>query len=331
MTRFPTRFPSHRPSASPSHRRLVRRGVTLLLVSMLVASTSACLPKAKIGARCRNTGFSSDAGWLLTCVNGRWTKGVSVQQAVQLLALAQRPVPSFSGGPIRILVAGDSTAHTFGMALQRYSIRHPEVIQVVDMSLSGCPVTRVEAIRNYTGEIAQSTAHCNNWAPVLHAKVQEFRPDVSLVVDSLMEQSDHRMAPDQPWRNVLDPAWADYQRAEYGALADVLSSAGGAVFWADVPVMRFLNRTWPWISENPLRTAMLNQNLARFASERPGIELLPLAARLDRPGFQIDWYTRPDGIHLSPVAADIEVGAWLVPVLVQRFRSPVPPTPPPAG
>lgn len=330
MTRFPSRF----PSAFPSRRRHIRRGVTLLLVALLVASTSACLPKARIGGRCRGTGFSTDAGWLLTCANGRWTKGVSVQQAAQLLALAQQPVPTFAGGPIRILVAGDSTAQTFSMALLRYSIRHPEVIQVVDMSLSGCPVTRVEAIRNFTGEIAQSTAHCNHWATTAAARVQEFRPDVSLVVDSLMEQSDHRMAPDLPWRNVLDPAWADYQRTEYGALADVLSSAGGAVFWADVPVMRFLDRRFPWISENPLRTAMLNQNITRFATERPGIELLHLAARLDRPGYQIDWYTRPDGIHLSPIAADIEVGAWLIPLLVQRFRSPTPPapaTPPPAG
>jgi len=303
-----------------------RRAVLSIALAVALLGVTGCLKPAKIGARCKPSTFGSDAGWVLYCSGGRMIRGMTVQQAVEVIALASEPAPAMQGEPMRIMVAGDSTGNVFGAALWRYSRRHPQILSVIDVAQSGCPVTVVDSIRNFDGEVGQNTARCSGWPTSIPRDVGAYRPDVSLVFASMMEQADQRTGPNEPWRNVLDPAWAAHQRTDYHRLVDALTSSGGAVMWADVPVMRFWLRSRPWIADDPARTAALNDSYRQFLAERPGVEVLPLAAHLNRPGNQIDWAIRPDGIHLSEASADIEVAHWLVPILIARFRPPVPPT-----
>lgn len=314
----------HGRSSVPA-RRLRVVAVAGLALSML--GITSCLPTAKAGTRCRGTGFAAEGGWMLYCAGGKWARGMSVQQALELVDLSQRPEPQMQGAPIRVLVAGDSTGNVFGRALGRYGMRHPQIIQTVDVGAPGCPITRLEAIRNYDGEPPQPTERCTHWPTDLPQQVASFLPDVSLVFDSMMEQSDQRRSAAEGWRNVLDGEWAAFQRTNYTAFADILSSTGGAILWADVPVMRFWLRTRPWLADAPERTAALNASYHQLDVERPDVEILRFAERVERPRGTIDWFMRPDGIHLSDAAADLEVANWLVPLLIERYRKPVEATP----
>jgi len=295
------------------------------LVVCLLAATG-CLPPAKVTGRCRGTGLATEHGWILQCQKGKWTRTVSVQQAVELMMLSKRPAPAMSGPPIRVLVAGDSTGNVWGASLWRYAARFPQIVQVKDVGWPGCPITRTSFTRNLPDEWMKTT-HCTSWESTLAGDVRTFRPDVSIVVESMMEQADQMPLDGSGWRNVLDPTWAEYQLRTYHEYADLLSSGGAPILWADVPVMKFYVPWMPWLSDNPARTAALNANYRRLDAARTDVELLGLAALIDRPGGAIDWYTRPDGVHISDAAADILTANWLIPLLIQRYRSTPPPAP----
>lgn len=294
--------------------------MVVVSLAMLMATTG-CLGGVRAGQRCRTTDHGTDGAWVLQCRGGRWVRLVTLQQLAAFAAAAMPPAPVHGGPPIRVIVGGDSTGTVMARAFARYAARHPGAIEVVDVSMVSCPVTFAHSIRHYEGEPGQGTSHCSLWAMNVPAKVEQFRPEASFVFLSMMEQADQRAAPTEPWRNVFDPAWAAHQRTFFSSYADQLNATGGRVFWADVPIMRFGQRSLPWLSDHPARTATLNASYRQFADEHPAVELLPFAHRIDRPFGAIDRNVRPDGIHLTDAAADAEVANWLVPILVSWFRS----------
>lgn len=220
-------------------------------------------------------------------------------------------------GPLRVAVAGDSTATVFAKALTRYADSHPDELAVVDLSMPGCTITRVATIRHFRGESGQDMSNCALWPLALGPRVEQFRPDVSVVFLAMMEQADQRESAGGPWHNVLQPAWAAHQLGEFDLLATGLHLTGAPSLWADVPYMKFQpNR--PWISDDDRRTDALNRVLRELDARRGDVSMIDLAGRLNRPGRRVDTDLRPDGIHLTDEAADRLVTRWLVPLLHQR-------------
>ena len=66
--------------------------------------------------------------------------------------------------PLRVLVTGDSTAEVMANALVSYQNAHPQAIQVLNLSLPGCPITPTDYIRNYSGESGQNVTLCGDCA-----------------------------------------------------------------------------------------------------------------------------------------------------------------------
>lgn len=213
--------------------------------------------------------------------------------------------------PLRVLVTGDSTGEVIANALARYERAHPNSLTVLDLTRPGCPITVVHLIRHYQGERGQNVDACGPWPLVFPGEVRRFRPDVSLVFLSMMEQADQMLTPSSGWSNVLEPSWRAHQDHDFGTLVDALTGTGGPVLWADVPYMKF-QADLPWISDTPQRTDALNALFRQVAGEHPRVTILDYAWRLNRPDHVVDRSIRPDGIHMTDHAADALLASWLV-------------------
>jgi hypothetical protein len=90
--------------------RALRRTASLLLVTALVVTATAC-QTVKAGTRCRaNAGTARDATHIMVCKNGKWTRLMSIGQAAQAVMALQ---PSFiEGYSSDASVAGSSTPGT---------------------------------------------------------------------------------------------------------------------------------------------------------------------------------------------------------------------------
>lgn len=241
-----------------------------------------------------------------------------LQGGTGLAAPDSLPAPTAAPGvgprPLRLAVAGDSTATVFAEAAVRYATQHPDELVVEDLSMAGCAITRVEAIRHYQGEAGQTMTQCGLWPLALDARVRGFQPDVSVVFLAMMEQADQQERRGGAWRNVLQPAWADHQLSEFDLLATGLHITGAPSIWADVPYMKF-QPNLPWISDDPARTDALNAVVRELDERRDDVSVADYASRLNRPDRTVDTSVRPDGIHLTDGEADRLVADWLIPLL----------------
>jgi peptidoglycan/LPS O-acetylase OafA/YrhL len=243
--------------------------------------------------------------------------GLQIPARVQVKPGAVVARTSAVNRPLRVLVTGDSTAEVMANALVSYQNSHPQAIQVLDLSLPGCPITPTDLIRNYSGESGQNVTLCGGWTKTFPPRIANFKPDVSLVFLSVMEQTDQR-ARSGNWDNLLDPAYRAHQESEFGALIDDLHATGAPVAWADVPYFKF-QADLPWISDSTQRTDVLNAMFREVVARHTGVRLLDYASHLNKPGDEVNTVIRPDGIHMNPIYAEGLARIWLLPLLDQYY------------
>ncbi len=225
--------------------------------------------------------------------------------------------------PLRVLVTGDSTAEVMANALVSYQNAHPQALQVLNLSLPGCPITPTDLIRNYSGESGQNVTLCGGWTKTFPPQIAKFKPDVSLVFLSVMEQTDQRTRTGN-WDNLLDPTYRAHQESEYDALIADLTATGAPVAWADAPYFKF-QLDLPWISDSIQRTDVLNSMFREVAARHPNVKLLDYASHLNKPNDLVNTVIRPDGIHMTPGYAEGLARVWLLPLLDKDY-SPHPKT-----
>jgi peptidoglycan/LPS O-acetylase OafA/YrhL len=243
--------------------------------------------------------------------------GLQIPTAARVNPGAVLARTSGANRPLRVVVTGDSTSRVIANALINYQNAHPTRLQVLDLSLPGCPITPTDRIRNYTGEQGQDVSLCGAWMLNLPARVAAFKPDVSVVFLSVMEETDQR-ALSGGWDNVLDPSYRARQEDAFGRLVNVLSETGAPVTWADAPYFKF-QTDLPWISDAPDRTDELNAMYRDLAASHRNVTLLNYAVHLNRPGHVVDTSVRPDGIHMNDTAAANLLRTWLLPTL-DRYK-----------
>jgi peptidoglycan/LPS O-acetylase OafA/YrhL len=219
--------------------------------------------------------------------------------------------------PLRVLVTGDSTAEVMANALVSYQNAHPQALQVLNLSLPGCPITPTDLIRNYNGESGQNVSLCGGWTKTFPPQIAKFKPDVSLVFLSVMEQTDQRTQSGN-WDNLLDPPYRAHQENEFDSLIADLSATGAPVGWADVPYFKF-QVDLPWISDSIQRTDVLNAMYREVAARHSNVRLLDYASHLNKPGDLVNTVIRPDGIHMTPAYAAGLARVWLLPVLDKDY------------
>jgi peptidoglycan/LPS O-acetylase OafA/YrhL len=303
--------PIQRRRFAPLRPVLMRHWLRALAGVALVAVALMLVNPAK--GTSRFSPAASQAG--VAGTSGATVPGLQVPAAAKAKAGTTVAPSNAAVRPLRVLVTGDSTARVMANALVTYQNAHPKALQVLDLSLPGCPITPTDLIRNYSGEAGQNVSLCAGWQSTFAKQIKAFKPDVSAVFLSVMEQTDQRRLSGS-WENLLDPTYRAHQEAELLKFANLLTSTGAPVFWADAPYVKF-QLDLPWVSDSPARTDVLNQMYRDIAAKDSKITLADYASKLNKPGHVVDTSVRPDGIHMTDAWAEKVATSWLIPSLAK--------------
>ncbi len=220
------------------------------------------------------------------------------------------PLPEL-GRPVRIVVTGDSTAQALGTGVIGWAADRPDLAQVEIASAPGCGFV-MGGERRY-GDSTESVEGCTGWVDAeLYPVIERTRPDVVVVMMTTWDVIDRRwdgeelIAPTDPeYRARIDVAYTD--------LADRLIAAGaGRVAFVREPVPD----VW-WLpkvqdEDQPERHEVMYEVYDELERKRPGaVAVVPFASWFTETGYDRDTEIRPDGIHLTPEAAEAITADYL--------------------
>jgi peptidoglycan/LPS O-acetylase OafA/YrhL len=212
------------------------------------------------------------------------------------------PLPTLSR-PVRVVVAGDSTARATAAGLLAWAAEHPELAQVDVVSAPGCGFLRGGDRRE--GGWKKEPVECDHWIDHdLPARVAATQPDVVMMMVTTWDLVDHRWD-DGDGLTPLDPVFEGNLAHSYAAVTDELLGLGaGSIAWIAPPIPN----VW-WSNENtgqadPARHAVLRSVIDGLAASHPGqVSVIDMRSWLDSAGLADDRDVRPDGVHLEPGAA----------------------------
>jgi len=247
---------------------------------------------------------------------------VDVERSVSVLRdalpLYQR-IPD--DGRVRIMVVGDSQARAMGYGLELFFADRDDA-QVWNVAANGCGILNDGESEGLFGdEGVNAPAQCRAALGAWQDNVDRFRPNYVLVLSSVRDLQDRRL---EGWSGYESPGDADFDRYmvdRYVDAVDVLSSRGARVVWMEAPCVDISADVGDGSTAGDQdRIDHLNEVvLPEVITERPDVvDTYPLDEILcpDGEGLtEVDGISpvRPDGVHLSPDAAE-----WLAGVLADE-------------
>lgn len=227
------------------------------------------------------------------------------------------PGPEAPVGPVRVLVAGDSTAVQLGDALVLYAAAHPDQIVAGSAAFPGCGLSASNdgRLHQFTNEQGQpdvvSLAGClTEWAAIVQRVSSAEQIDIVLVDIGAWDAVDMLLT-DGSVVSVADPVGRALIVEAYQAFVGAVESAGADVVWVTPPDV---DLQWDRV-DSPI------DDTARWAALRAVIQSLPVE-QIDLPG----WLAaeglsgpdgRPDGVHLADGVNTEFVATVVVPDLVR--------------
>jgi peptidoglycan/LPS O-acetylase OafA/YrhL/lysophospholipase L1-like esterase len=212
------------------------------------------------------------------------------------------PIPALAR-PMRVVVAGDSTAEATGAGLAQWAVERPDLAQVSVLAEQGCGFVRGGEF--LVQEWTQTDPRCDTWAETgLAEQVGELAPDVVMLLTTSWDVLDRRWSPDEQLSPV-DPVFAQRIHDDFTILTQRLLDAGAAhVVWVREPIPNVFWWSSGQTQEDPERHAVLYAAMDDIAEAHPGrVTVVDLPAWLDEQQLTTDQEARPDGVHWSPEAS----------------------------
>ena len=218
----------------------------------------------------------------------------------------------------RMLVVGDSVSRTFGYGLERWADATGDAV-VWSAGTEGCGVARGGIVRDGSGRETPLSDACNTIADGWQSQLDQFGPDVVLVVSNAVDFRERRF---DDWDGFLRPGDADFDAFlidEYIAAVDLLAADGAQVIWVESPcasdVFGQFNEADGSNALDTERIRYVNETiLPAVVAARPSLRTFDLYAELcdgDTAISEVDGITlRPEGIHFSA-----EGSRWLADVV----------------
>ena len=212
------------------------------------------------------------------------------------------PLPPLAR-PVRIVVAGDSTALATGTGLLYWAAAHPDLAQVEVVGAPGCGFLLGGERRE--GGFRPAPEGCNLWLEqALPQRVAELQPDVVMMMVTSWDIVDHRWD-DGVELTPLDAPFEQHLATDYAAITDELLALGaGSVAWVKPPIPNVVWRDQGTGQEDPARHRVVGRVMDEVAVARPAdVGVVDLASWLIESGRDDDHEVRPDGVHFEPTAA----------------------------
>jgi peptidoglycan/LPS O-acetylase OafA/YrhL len=212
------------------------------------------------------------------------------------------PLPALSR-PVRIIVAGDSTARATAAGLLAWAAENPDLAEVEVVGAPGCGFLRGGERRE--GGFRLPPDGCASWlGDELPGRVAATQPDVVMMMVTTWDVVDHRWDDGRE----LTPFDEEFQQRlsdDYGAVTgELLGIGAGSVAWIAPPVPNVWWGGQGTGQEDPARHAVVRGVIEALAASHPGeVGVIDLAEWLDRAGLDDDHDVRPDGVHFDPEAA----------------------------
>ena len=154
------------------------------------------------------------------------------------------PVPIPAGRPgagrVPVLLTGDSTALTLGLALSYAADRSKDGIDVIDKATTGCGVAEGRTVVS-DGVVRPVPAPCNpsapadqQWPALLEQQLSQYRPRVVILLAGRWEVYNRSDLAGRT-TNITDPGYARYVQSELQRFVDVASSKGARVVLMTAP------------------------------------------------------------------------------------------------
>jgi hypothetical protein len=216
------------------------------------------------------------------------------------------PIPPLER-PVRIVVAGDSTAQATGVGIVGWAAENPALAQVELFAAPGCGFMKGGAYV-LGGEKVEVSDGCTRYVETnIPEKVAETQPDVVMLLTTAWDVQD-RAWDDGLSGSVLDEAVAERLRADLiGLTESILASGDGAVAWIREPIPNVEWADAGGAQEDPVRHAVIYAVIDELALRYPSrVHVIDLPKFLDEEGLTDDREARPDGVHWTP-----EVATWI--------------------
>jgi peptidoglycan/LPS O-acetylase OafA/YrhL len=231
-------------------------------------------------------------------------------------------VAAGTGGPIRVLLVGDSEASFLGFGLGPESDHYD--VQYAGDGVFGCGLLTYPTSFHGTvvdGDVGYRGGHvpvpCDTQLARWQADVEAFHPDVVLVADGEYEVRDQRIG--DSWQHIGTTGVDDRERIALTRATAVLGSTGATVVLLTAPYYQQVEQAdgQPWPEDDPARVDRYNALLGQVAAASHGrVVVAGLGARLDPGGHfatTIDGVVVrfADGIHVTAAGAKL-VSPWLL-------------------
>lgn len=215
------------------------------------------------------------------------------------------PIPELSR-PVRVIVAGDSTGEAYGSGVVSWAAAAPELAQAELNVQRGCGFLRGGDYL-LEGDWFEVRDGCIDWLEDdLPARVAATGADVVLMITTSWDVLDHRwddgdgFAPDS--EELRSRLLFDFTQTTDAALANGASS----VVWVKAPLPNPLWLSRDTAQERPERHAVLHDVMDEIAESRPDdVYVIDLLGYFDDVGYSTDTDVRPDGVHVTPEAAQV--------------------------
>jgi hypothetical protein len=221
------------------------------------------------------------------------------------------PIPALER-PVRILIAGDSTAQATGVGAVTWAAEQPDLAQVALYSVPGCGFVTGGTYLLPDREV-EVPSGCADWVDNLPGRIAEVQADVVALLTTAWDVQDRRWDDEGLSGPTTDPAVAARVRQGLVDLTeDVLEQTDAAVAWIRQPIPDVGWDDERLAQEQPERHALLYDTFDELAARYPDrVHVIDLPAFVAAVGLADDRAARPDGVHWTPEVATRIVDDYL--------------------
>ncbi len=214
-----------------------------------------------------------------------------------------RPAPTANR---KVMIVGDSVASNLGRALELWG-RRTGTATTWNAAALGCGLA-AGGVTNAQPPHNVDSAKCTEWRASWQQRVDDFRPDVVVVLSGPWDLPDRRLPEWAEPENIGQPAFDAWLLSQYQAAQVIFASRGAKVVWLTTPCTGAVWAGFAIANTGAFDNARIDQLNTGLLPQLQGVRIVDLHA-VACPGGVFAGIlggvegSRPDGLHFVEAAA----------------------------